>query len=927
MAAVPAGYEAFHSVRRIGVTLLCFVLASTMAMGISVYVDSFSVHEWERNINVGPVALSVSAYDIENYASSIAAIPSVTKSAILQSEYGDLSREANESEGTNYLYTWGSVLAPTDSFLATFPDYIEIVSGRMPQNNSEVAVISTLYTNSGVSLGDWLLLECGSTSVNVRVVGVYRGGGNVGSPYYSYDQSIAVVHTGLLSASDSMFTLLVDVDRSSLSPFNPGQSLAYMNDIDLRIMSLDPFYDPVTHPYSSLNVNDYLAYGISSYIAWVQGTRITEMLRASSVLLLVILVTFLAIRYNVNERRYEENILVSRGASRGDLDKIVTREVLQLSILSTLIGIPVGLLMSRLAIAATNYFSFDVHLLLTEPMLVSLDSLVIAAIVGLLLPMLTLGGYRAIYSTKKSVDEQRGKIAKVAKGLNLIRWDIFIVAISGLLLLALSTGGYSVSSNALLSIILPIVPLPLFLGVASLSIKALRSGANRISKVMRVIVGVIPSSVGARRVGKGASSAGAAAVVLVLSIILSWNCAIVSASLPVTAENQARLAVGADLTFALNDNSYDEWDSFISNVTAHHYTKDTTLVSQKALYLSADYGGGVSFLAIDPSSYINIGYDYKGKQLNDSEISNLIEQLQTTPDGAIITSDIAESYDLGVGDVLRASTMEESAMPISFRILGITDALPEMPRNYDYYYYYTPSPYFFYWGIEIGKSRVVVNREYFGTQFNLINDTANYLCVKAAKDVNTTEIVETVLNEGGMTVIQTNGWDSVYSRTNQYLNATIYKMERSIDTMLSVLTVGSIVGAFSIYAVEGIQSRRREIALLRAEGASRVTILLAQAAEMLVLVLFSLFLLLLYSPLFLSISLAAAGGSTYSFYEIYPISIFTIIPWSTIIVVLCFFLLTVSVFIVIVAALSSKINLAEALNAAWAEAELHGGDL
>jgi ABC-type antimicrobial peptide transport system permease subunit len=145
--------------------------------------------------------------------------------------------------------------------------------------------------------------------------------------------------------------------------------------------------------------------------------------------------------------------------------------------------------------------------------------------------------------------------------------------------------------------------------------------------------------------------------------------------------------------------------------------------------------------------------------------------------------------------------------------------------------------------------------------------------------------------------------------------------------MLTFLTVGSIVGAFSIYAVEGLRARRREIALLRSIGASKNTIVVAQGAEMLVLVLFSLFLLLVYSPLFLSTSLSSAGVSTSVAYEIYPVAVFTVIPWYTIIAVLGFFLVTVTAFIIIIAALSSKIKLSEALNDAWAEAGPYGGEV
>jgi predicted lysophospholipase L1 biosynthesis ABC-type transport system permease subunit len=353
---------------------------------------------------------------------------------------------------------------------------------------------------------------------------------------------------------------------------------------------------------------------------WVQGTRITEMLRASSVLLLVVLVTFLAIRHNVNERRYEENMLISRGASRNDLSKIVTREILEVSIISSVLGIPLGLLFSRVAISATSYFSFNINLFFTEPMLVSLDSLIIAVIVGIVLPMLTLGGYRAIYSTKKNVDEERGKIAKLARGFNLIRWDIFIVGIAGLLLIALSTGGSSITSNPIMSLLMQLIPVPLFLGIASLSMKAFRRGANRLSKVMKRVVGEIPSSIGIRRIGKEASSAGAAAMVLVLAICLSWNSAIVDASLPLTAENQAKLSVGSDLTFALDEWNYDVWDQFITNVTNNELTTAATLVSEIRLYISAYER--VDFLGITPQEYVNIGYDYLGNQLNDSDISS-----------------------------------------------------------------------------------------------------------------------------------------------------------------------------------------------------------------------------------------------------------------------------------------------------------------
>ncbi|MDH4214834.1 MAG: hypothetical protein OEV85_13030 [Candidatus Thorarchaeota archaeon] len=930
MAAVPVGYEAFHSLRRRSVTLLCFILASTMAMGITVFVDSYSVHEWDKNLDVGDVAIRVTGYNIQNYIDDIQALSSITRAESLRYGYGNLERPANETEGISEFYTWGHILTPTQDFLDAFPDYITLVRGRMPENVSEITVINSLSTYYEVEIGDELQLSINDIFTPVEVVGFYSQENIGDSPYYWDYESIAIVHYNRIQALEAQLQVLIDVDRSPLTAFNPSGSLAHMNDIDNSIRMLDPNYDPVYNQYSDLWVQDYLASGISAYMYWVQGTRIAEMLRASSILLLVILVTFLAIRHNVNERRYEESMLVSRGAAKGDLERIVTREILELSIVSCLLGIPLGLLFSRIAISATSFFSFDLNLLMTEPILVSLDSLIIAVIVGVALPMLTLGGYRAVYSTKKKVEEERGRIAKIAKGLHLIRWDSLVVVIGGLLLLALSTGGSSVTSNILLSLLLPIIPLPLFLGIASLSMKALRSGANRISRGMKRFVGEIPSSIGIRRIGKEASSAGAAAMVLVLAICLSWNSAIVDVSLPVTAEYQARLAVGSDLTFILDELSYGIWDEFITNVTNNGLTTAASVVSEKPLALSAE-GGGAAFLAINPAEYSSIGYDYLGNQLNDSEMSSTINQLQTTPDGAIVTSDLAIAYDLNVGDILRASAMDESALLVTFRVIGIAEALSEMPDVYDWYPYgpYPISPFmpYYYWGSQVGKWRVMVNREYLGSQFNLVNETSNFLCVKTTENANTTIIVDDLLASGGGIAFQDDEWDSVYERVHNYIDNTQYRMERAIDTMLTVLTVGSIVGAFSIYAVEGLRARRREIALLRSVGASKSTIIKAQGAEMLVLVLFSLFLLLLYSPLFLSTSISSASRSTSSIYDVYPIAVFPVIPWYTILAVLGFFIVTVTMFIIVIAALSSKIKLAESLNTAWAESGPYGGEV
>lgn len=927
MAAVPAGYEAFQSFRRKAITLICFLLASSMAIGITVYVDSYSVHEWQTNLDVGQIAITVTGYGLEGHLDEFQDISGITKAAELRSGRGSVQMGDNE---TGYFDIWGDFLVFDQEFVDTFPNYITIESGRFPETSTEVAIINSLHLHQDLEIGETVIMDQYDGARVLTVVGFYTHEGETDSPYFWSFSSVAIVVPGVVDEYDEELSVLIDVNRNPLTPFNPTGSLQYLSRIDEAIRRVDPTYVPGTSYWPNFNVQNRLSSGISAYITWVQMLRIMQMLRASSVIFLLILVTFLAIRHNVNERRFEENMLTSRGAAKGDLEKVVTREVFTLSIISCFVGIPLGLLLSRVAISATGFFAFNPALVFSEPILISLDSLLISAIVTIALPLITLGGYRAVYSTKKNVDEDRGRLAKVSKGLGIIRWDLLVFGLSGLFLFVMLSSGASSLTNSPLRIVLPFIPIPLFLGISSLSMKALRYGAVGLSRIMKRVVGDIPASVGIRKLGKGASSAGAASMILVLAICLSWNSAIIDASIPVTAENQSRLSVGADLSFALDESQYARWDEFVTNVTNHELVESGTYVSETYLYLSAGYEGITNFLAVNPREYIDVGYDYLGHPLNESDLTSLLENLESSPDGAIITTEIAQDYEFEIGDIVRATTLEDEAEIMSFRVIGITESLPDVPErdsNWGYYddYY---GPYIGYYSSEVvGTRKILVNRDYLGSQLVLQNDTKTYFSVRTTPNANASIIAEDISSVGGNLVLYNGIWEAVSQNVQTYLDNTEYKMERALDTMLTVLTIGTIVGGFTIYAAEGIRGRKREIALLRSIGASTRTVVVALGTEMLVLMLFSMILLAVYSPLFLSTTIYMAGGSTTGYFDVYPIAIFPVIPWFTLIVVLGFFVVTVAIFIMIIAAFGSRINLAYTLNAAWAEAGPYGGDV
>jgi ABC-type lipoprotein release transport system permease subunit len=611
---------------------------------------------------------------------------------------------------------------------------------------------------------------------------------------------------------------------------------------------------------------------------------------------------------------------MSRGASKSDIDKSVNREVYLLAVVGALLGLGTGVVLSRLAVASMGFFVFDFTRILTEPFLISLESIIISVVLGILAPIITLGIYHTVYSTKKSAEDQASRLAKISRGLSIIRWDVLIILLTSLMMIVLFTAGAAIWMNPILSIIVTIAPLALYVGIASLGIKGLRRGADGVSRVMARIVGQLPSAVGIRRIGKGASSAAPAAMILVLAMSLAWSNAVIGASMPVTKLNQARFAFGGDVTFHLDQTQADYWQDLQDNVTMHDSVVATTIVSVTDLRLSAGWSDSVSIVGMDPTEFSKVGYDFDGSQLNGSSISELIDDLSTTTSGVIVTEDIAIEYDLEVGDSLRAFSETEFDPEIFvFSVVGIVQAL----SNARWTDTGTTGGGYWWWPLQVGLRTLWVNRDYLGGQLNLVNDTQNLLCTRTVQGANTTKVIDHILDSRGGFVLDGGVWTSVTKEVTDYVGQTSYQIDRAVDTMLVVGTVVIIFAAFAIYAFEGVTARKREIALLRSMGAEVGLVTKLQIAEMFVLALISSLILLVFGPLLVLNSLLTQTASFY----IFPVSVFPVIPWVTILIVYLFFIVSIAIFIVIVAVTSSRVDISSSLNAAWAESGPYGGDL
>jgi len=906
MAVVTKNHYGYSIRQRILVTTICLTLATTLVSSISIYVDSASVNEWAEQIEIGAVSMMVSGEGVKEALGGIAEIPEVTNVSGLDSAHAYLTRR-------NIIYgfeTSGNVYALTQDYMDKFPTTFTLTTGRWPQNESEIAIPKTLADQSFIGVG-WQVNYSYGYSYPLSllmIVGTYeQTAGDLYTHYYY--SSIGVVVDSRLDENTTATRAYLDVNKNPITPYDANGALQYLSKISDEIRSLYPGY-PEKVAFSGFTVYDYLSSGIRNYLDWRNSARGGQIVRAAGVILIVMFMVVLAIQYNLMGRKHETSYLRARGASERRIELLVVRELLILAALSGVLGAFFGVLTSRIAIASIEYLQFNAQLLFTSPFLITQDTVLLIIVISLGLPSVAYLGIKFATSSKVRVSESKGKLGKLSQGMKIVQWDILVLVISLALIFAFYTADSGIQRNATYSLILPFLPIPVYGAVASLVIKGLERGTNVFSKLAGKPLGKIPASIGVRRIGRSSKSAGIVIMVIVLAITLSWNSAVTDASLPDTREKHAKFTIGGDLIFHLRKSESYMWNEFENNVTASNEVVASTTVSIRKLFLSSGYSGSVDFVIMHPEEYRLIGYDYMGNRLNESGLNDILLEMSENPSAAVLTEDLANEYQVEVGDSIRAFKEQSDTDYFTFTIIAIVEALPHplVPEST-----YIPASQ----GYSVGTNLIWINSIYAAEKLDLADDTQTYLAIATKNGCNGTQLAQSLLDSGGNDVVYTNDWASVDYQYDSYVNATPYKMDRAVDGMLSIVTVFITIGVMIVYATESYRERRRDVALLRSLGADGWMIAKIQLSELIFLIILSLALLLLYGPLFIANSLIASLSIYSSWSFLFPVPVFVVIPWMTLLVILSFFLACVLVVIGAIALLSTKTELRDALSNYW----------
>ncbi|MHA2040419.1 MAG: FtsX-like permease family protein [Candidatus Thorarchaeota archaeon] len=869
-------------------TALGIFLVGLMLLSVSIHIDSISVEVWNEEVDVGSISMIVHGEGVETVVDEMNQVDHVTAAALTVDALSYLRMDTNEFYHgglfPDFLVT-GQSYAITEEYMEAFPTVFTFLDGRLPRTDTEVALALNVAEYADVVIGDLMNysigLNVGKRPVYVCGIYVQDTGDEIFDYYYN---SICIVLPELLNPDDLEYRVSVGIERSSLTPFDPQGSLHRLRTIERDLVSLYPGY-PETSSVSRFYVTDELAIGVEDYMEWLAEHRFAQLARGQATILLGGLLIVLTARFYVDERKDEVQVLRARGASKRQLHVFLLKELLGLSVIAHLLALFVGIFVSRITFASVDYLLFRPISLVETPLLISLQTVIYTIVAAAILPMIGYIGSSPFETQDKPSKEEPGRLARINRGLRLIRWDMFLIVISVILLTAIYLGGIVIQENPSLILIQHLLPYPLFIGVASIATKIMNRLGENLTSLLSMTKGGVSLSIGGRRAAKDVRIAGPVLMMLVLSMCVSINGAVIASSLPTTELNHARFAMGSDITIQLNDVLEHRWEHLDNYTNLHLECEAASFVDVGTMYLSDGGQGRITFVAISPAEYSHVGYDYMGASLAASYLTESLQELETNPTGAIITENVATAYDLEIGDEFHGFGIGDTEISSGFTIIDIAPALssPIIPENAGDW-------------TTLGLSKIWLNRIYMSALIDLVANAATYYCIRSTTETNSGNLLNDIIGEMGIEIAFMGRRASAGSAIESYMEQPAYVGDRAVDTLITLLSFPIVTGGILFYGFSGIRRTRRQSGILRTMGAETGQLTVIHLAEVLILAFISLVVFLLYGPLFIANSLEIAYAKYRIWLLVYPILIFVDPAWSfTIPTVLAFILMVLVV--------------------------------
>ncbi|MFW9968061.1 MAG: FtsX-like permease family protein, partial [Candidatus Thorarchaeota archaeon] len=504
--------------QRRALTTLGLFLVGLMLFSVSIHIDTISLDVWNEEMDVGSVAMLVHGEGVETVVDEMRQVEHVIAAEITVDALSYLRMDTNEFYHgglfPDFLVT-GQSYAISEEYVEAFPAVFTFLEGRLPITETEIALPVSIAEYADVVIGDLMNysieLNVGKRPVYVCGIYIQETGNEIFDYYYN---SICIVLPELLNPDDREFRVSIEIDRSILSPFDPQGLLQRLRVIERNLVSLCPGF-PELMSVPQFYVSDDLATGVEDYIDWLSEQRSSQLIRAQASILLGGLLLILCARFNVDERRDEVWMRRARGASNRQLHAFLVKELLGLSVVAVLFAFVTSILVSRISLASVGFLVFEPPSMIEAPLLISAQTITYAALAAIIMPLL---GYiaSAPFQRQEDSDEQEpGRLARINRGLHLIKWDAVLIILSVFFLAAIYLGGTSVQENPNLILIQHVLPYPLFIGVASLATKTMGRLGESLMFLVSKTGGGLTFLIGGRRAAKDARIAGPVLMMIV----------------------------------------------------------------------------------------------------------------------------------------------------------------------------------------------------------------------------------------------------------------------------------------------------------------------------------------------------------------------------------------------------------------------------
>jgi putative ABC transport system permease protein len=487
-------------------------------------------------------------------------------------------------------------------------------------------------------------------------------------------------------------------------------------------------------------------------------------------------VIFNTLSITVAQRTRELATLRTIGASRRQVLSSVLLEALVIGAIASVIGLFLGIL---LAIGLNELFKLLEIELPTTSMVLAPRTAIVALTVGIVVTVLA-GLAPAIRATRVP------PISAVREGATLPPsrlaryWPyvaVVLIALAALLL------GYSLFADEIETaqrmIAMGVGVLALFIGVALLSPRLVRPLAALVGAPARRVGGAagrLAHGNSLRNPGRTAATAAA----LMIGIALVTFVAVLANGARVSNREAIEDQIRADLIITSED-GYSPHVSGAADAAAT--APDVESVTEVRQEVGAVEGSGKSVSGVDPDRLLD-GYAFEWQEGSDAVVAHLGD------DGAVISGDLADDEDLGVGDsvTVRAPTGRQQR----FVIRGVYDPVPFYPL----------------------LGNVAIANSQFDSLFDQERNRFTFITLRGETTEAAKDSVEQAVAEYPDARVQTRA---------DWIDKEDQEMGQFLSMLYVLLALSVIVSIFGIVntLVLSVFERTRELGMLRAVGMTR----------------------------------------------------------------------------------------------------------